>query len=96
MLGIERSGHYQESHRIHIGISIQKEYRAKGLGTQLLNEATEWAVNNGIHSIELEVIAANPAVKLYKSLGYNVVGRISNGFKVKNEYYDVLHMQLIL
>ena len=96
MLGMERSGHYQESHRIHIGISIQKEYRVKGLGTQLLNKANEWAANNSIHSIELEVIASNPAVKLYKSLGYNVVGRISNGYKVNNEYYDVLHMQLIL
>ena len=62
----------------------------------LLNKASEWAANDSIHSVELEVIATNPAVKLYKNLGYNVVGRISNGFKVNNEYYDVLHMQFIL
>ncbi len=96
MLGMLRSAHYQEHHRIHIGISVQSEYRGNGLGSKLLNKASSWAKDNGVSSIELEVMANNPAVKLYQKLGYEVIGRVKNGFKVNSEYFDVLYMQHIL
>lgn len=96
MLGMERSAHYQEKHRIHIGVSVQSEHRGNGLGTQLLKKAESWAKDNDVSSIELEVIANNPAVRLYKKLGYEVIGRVNNGFKVNREYLDVHYMQLIL
>ena len=93
MMGIERSSHYQECHRINIGISIEKEYRRQGLGTKLLNTAKIWASENAVSSIELEVISINPAVSLYKQHDFNEIGRVSNGFKVDDNYYDVLYMQ---
>ena len=96
MLQIERSSHYQDEHRMHIGLSVKKEYRGNGLGTRLLNKAKTWASDNSILSIELEVIETNPSISLYKKLGYKTAGRVSNGFKVKDKYYDVLLMQLEL
>jgi len=96
MLQIERSSHYQEEHRMYIGLSVKKEYRGNGLGTRLLNKAKTWASDNSILSIELEVIETNPSISLYKKLGYKTAGRVSNGFKVKDKYYDVLLMQLEL
>ena len=74
MLGIERSSHYQENQRIHIDVSVQKECRGRGLGTSLLNHAKVWSISKGISSIELEIIANNPVIILYKRLGYNEVG----------------------
>lgn len=96
MLGIRRSAHYQESHRINIGISIHKEFRGKGLGTKLLNKAKHWSKETGVSSIELEAVATNPAINLYKKLGYNEVGRIKDGFKVNNQFHDIFYMQLCL
>ena len=96
MLGMERSSHYQENHRIHIGVSVKKGYRGKGLGTLMLKKAKTWAKENSILSIELEAIAINPAVKLYKSLGYKEIGRIEKGFKANEEYHDVISMQYTL
>jgi len=96
MLAIQRSSHYQENHRIHIGISVKKEYRGKGLGKQLLKSAEAWAKKNFVLSIELEVIATNPAINLYKKLGYKEIGRVKNGFKVNEEFLDVISMQYTL
>ena len=96
MLSIERLTHYQENHRAHIAVSVKKECRSKGIGTQLLNMAKTWAKENSVQSIELEAIAINPAISLYKKLGYKEIGLIINGVKISEEYHDIVLMQYTL
>jgi ribosomal protein S18 acetylase RimI-like enzyme len=49
----------------------------------------------GIESIELSVVANNPAaVKLYKTIGFEIFGLQKNYFKNKDRYWDQQFMQL--
>jgi ribosomal protein S18 acetylase RimI-like enzyme len=51
-----------------ISFAIDKEYRGKGIGKQLMSHC----LNTFDHPIKLHVRVSNEAVKLYKSFGFEV------------------------
>lgn len=52
-------------------LSVLKEFRGKGIGTQLLAAVEEYAIAQGCGKVTLEVREANPlAERLYRRLGY--------------------------
>ena len=70
-LGLSRRGHI-------ISIAVIPEYRRRGIGKELMVKAME-AMSNIYNASEyyLEVRVSNqPAISLYKKLGYKVVQRI--------------------
>jgi ribosomal protein S18 acetylase RimI-like enzyme len=76
-----------------LGMGILKEYRGKGLGTQLLEKAIEHAKLNGIEKVELDVYESNlSAVALYKKLGFTVEGKRKNGRKLDGKYDHIVLM----
>ena len=93
VLEINRSPHYQESHRINLGASVKNSYRERGVGTREIGFAENWAKDNQIKSIELEVIVNNPAISLYKHLGFNNIGVVVDGVKVNGDYVGIHYMQ---
>lgn len=59
-------------------IGVFEEHRGSGVGTKLMQAAEETARENGFHTMSLVAFADNtPALALYKSLGYEVVRRVS-------------------
>lgn len=55
-------------------ISLYPEYRNRGIGTALMREMLEMLRQAGYRQASLAVQKANYAVKMYKNLGFAVVG----------------------
>ena len=53
-------------------IGIKKEYRNKGIGTEILHLLFEKATGKGIKSISLMVSEDNEAFKLYEKVGFEL------------------------
>ncbi|MCL1932558.1 MAG: GNAT family N-acetyltransferase [Candidatus Azobacteroides sp.] len=54
-------------------ISLFKEYRNKGIGTKLMLEMIDYLKNKGYKQCSLAVQKANYAVKMYKSVGFEII-----------------------
>ena len=68
-----------------MNIVTRKNYRNKGVGTLLLRELISICKEFKANSIFLEVSEDNePAIKLYKKLGFENVGIRKNYYKDKN------------
>ena len=54
-------------------ISLYKEYRGQGIGTQLMIKMLEHLKENGYKRASLAVQKANYAVKMYEKVGFKIV-----------------------
>lgn len=54
-------------------ISLYKEYRGQGIGTQLMNKMLELLRVNGYRKASLAVQKENYAVKMYRNVGFEIV-----------------------
>ncbi|MCM1024243.1 MAG: GNAT family N-acetyltransferase [Prevotella sp.] len=55
-------------------VSLYKEYRGRGIGTELMREMLEVLKESGFKRCSLAVQKENYAVKMYKKVGFDVVG----------------------
>ncbi|RDH42611.1 GNAT family N-acetyltransferase [Zooshikella ganghwensis] len=93
-LGLTVNPSPRRKHVASIGMAVSEEFQNKGAGSALLNAAIELSTKwLAIKCIELEVYTDNePAIKLYKKLGFNIEGT-AKAFAYKNgEYADVFLM----
>jgi ribosomal protein S18 acetylase RimI-like enzyme len=56
-----------------LAISLYKEYRGKGIGTELLRRMLVLLRDKGYRQVSLAVQKANYAVKMYKKAGFQTV-----------------------
>lgn len=85
------------SHQALFVIIVDEAYRGKGVGTLLLKEIMKLAQKRGVTLLHLEVYDKNPAVRLYKRLGFKTYGRHARYLKdTEGNYYDKILMQLEL
>lgn len=70
-----------------LAISLYKEYRGRGIGTELMRNMLVVLRNKGYARTSLAVQKANYAVNMYKKVGFNVVGENSE------EYIMVFDLQ---
>lgn len=54
-------------------ISLYKEYRGKGIGTQLMREMLALLKEKGYHRASLAVQKANYAVRMYEKVGFVII-----------------------
>jgi RimJ/RimL family protein N-acetyltransferase len=81
------------------GITLEKEFRGKGIGQTMAETVIEEAKNRlrGIEMLTLDVYSENEkAIKMYEKLGFKKAGVIPNGLKYKNRYLDEVKMYLPL
>jgi RimJ/RimL family protein N-acetyltransferase len=85
-------------HVVTINMSVDKMWRGKGVASQLMSQAIEWAKNTGIVSrIELFVLERNKtAIHLYSQFGFQVEGRRQRAMFRNDEYLDDIMMGLLL
>jgi RimJ/RimL family protein N-acetyltransferase len=87
----------RKKHCMNLAIAILQEYTGKGYGTKLMNTIEEYAINNGINRLELEVAKTNKvAISLYQKTGFEVEGIKRNAFLVNGKYEDELLMAKII
>lgn len=79
----------RQKHHGVFGISIDREFRGKGIGRVLMNALLEWARKNPlIEKVGLTVHAENKnAIFLYQSLGFKQEGLIKNNLKYSDDDY---------
>jgi L-amino acid N-acyltransferase YncA len=80
-----------------LGMGLLKEYRGQKIGRRLIEATIEAARSIGLEKIELSVHATNePAIALYRSLGFEEEGRKKRGCLVDGLYDDIILMALQL
>lgn len=85
------------SHRAEMGLSVIKAEWNKGIGSMLLDKMIEYARQNDIELIHLEVRSDNAgAIHLYEKYGFKHIGTIPAFFKIGNSYFDFEIMYLDL
>jgi RimJ/RimL family protein N-acetyltransferase len=90
-------GHlYSGLHRARLGIGVERNFRAHGIGNALLQAAIRWAtVERDLSWIDLSVFAHNErARQLYRALGFVEVGHTADAYRVGNQSIDDVHMTL--
>ncbi|MGL5150563.1 MAG: GNAT family N-acetyltransferase [Clostridium sp.] len=72
-------------------LMINPKFSNKGLGKRMLLEIEDFARKAGLPSIKLDTCTENViAIKLYKSMGYNLLGEIYLSQKGKDKRYYCL------
>lgn len=87
----------KNKHSAYIVIGIRSEQRGQGIGTAMFKNLEQWALNNGVHRLELTVITENIAgVKLYKKAGFETEGVKRDSLYFAGKYVDEYYMSKIV
>jgi RimJ/RimL family protein N-acetyltransferase len=87
----------KNKHCAYIVIGISAENRGRGIGTRLFEGLEKWALNSGIHRLELTVITENIAgIKLYEKAGFKIEGIKQDSLFMDGRFVDEYYMSKIL
>lgn len=81
----------------YLALAVSPGYRGRGVGTQLMQAAEDYAKRHGVRRLELEVFGKNEgAIGLFKRLGYKEEGRRREAVTDKNGFDDMVFMAKFL
>jgi RimJ/RimL family protein N-acetyltransferase len=89
-------GHHQYSHTCSLGISVARDFRRRGIGSDLIYAGEDWGRSRGVRRISFDMLDGNPALAFYQHLGFEVEGRKREAIKVDDEFRDLLLLGKIL
>jgi ribosomal protein S18 acetylase RimI-like enzyme len=69
-----------DEHTPELAISVLGEYHGQGIGAKLLSALHNNLAGRGYRRISLSVQKTNPAVRLYESVGYVIIGENDEDF----------------
>lgn len=96
-LSISREEHPVTSHIASIGMMVAPQWRARGVGAALMEEAIRWAREMGVEKVSLTVYPDNQAGRaLYRKFGFVEEGRLTGHSKKRIGYRDEIVMGLWL
>jgi RimJ/RimL family protein N-acetyltransferase len=95
-LSLARDPHPGSSHVADLGLMVAKEYRRRGIGAALLEQAVEWARGNHVEKLELHVFPHNgAAIRLYERMGFEREGYRRRHYRRSDgDYVDAILMAL--
>lgn len=77
-----------------MNIAVQKEYRGRGIGRQLLEQLTEQAIQCGCEKMLLEVRESNQTARcLYQSCGFVEIAIRKNYYNSPAEHGIIMQLQ---
>jgi L-amino acid N-acyltransferase YncA len=91
-MGPNRPG--RGSHVATASFMVDSACRARGVGRALGEHVLDWARNNGYRAIQFNaVVETNTgAVKLWKSLGFRIIGTVPEAFRHPEHGFVGLHV----
>lgn len=84
-------------HTYDLGITVNKDWRDKGVGTAMLSAMIEWCHNNpNVRRLELWVFPNNPrAMHVYEKLGFEHEGVRRKSYLKQGEMLDLILMGML-
>ncbi len=84
--------------RVELGMGVVREWRGRGIGSALMEEALAWARQRGAHKIVLSLWPHNRAARaLYEKFGFELEGRRRRHWRRNNgELWDDMVMGKVL
>jgi putative acetyltransferase len=81
-----------------LGMLVDRRWRGRGVGSALVAATANWARDQGLHKLSLEVFAHNTAaIALYRKAGFTEEGRRVRQYRRANgELWDSIVMGLAL
>ena len=80
-------------HRCLLGMGVHRDWRRHGLGSRLLDHAVDWAREQALAWVDLEVLSNNlPARRLYEHSGFVQTGEIPDLFRIDGEQHGYVFM----
>jgi ribosomal protein S18 acetylase RimI-like enzyme len=67
-----------------LAISLYREYRGLGIGTDMMQKMLIWLKGNGYKQVSLSVEKANYAVKIYQRLGFTIASENETDYAMTN------------
>ena len=84
-------------HQAEFGIIVAPEWRNKGVGTFLIKSIMRLGKEKfHLELLHLQVYAENPAISLYRRMGFREFGRQSHWIKEKDRYVGRIFMERFL
>jgi L-amino acid N-acyltransferase YncA len=85
IVGSAKMGPNRPARGSHIGTAsflVDPECRSKGVGRALGEYVIDWSRSAGFHAIQFNAVVEvnEPAVRLWKSLGFEVIGTVPEAF----------------
>lgn len=95
-LSAQRGGLRRTAHCAYIVVGILKDYRGKGVGTELFRLLELWAEEARVSRLELTVVCENEIAKhLYEKNGFEVEGIKRNSLWIDGRFVDEYYMAKI-
>lgn len=93
-----RGGRFQRSRlAAHVVIGVLAAASGRGIGSGLLRQLESWARAQGLHRLELTVMAHNQrALALYERMGFVAEGRRRECLLVGGTFVDEIYMAKLL
>jgi RimJ/RimL family protein N-acetyltransferase len=96
-VSIAREEHPVTRHVATFGMTVAAEWRGRGVGSALLEEALHWARAFRVEKVELTVYPNNEgAIALYRRFGFVEEGRLVRHSKKSHGYEDEILMGIWL
>ncbi len=87
----------KDRHTAELGMHVLAEYRDRGIGARLLEQALTWAHTQHYKKLTLSVFSTNVrAIHLYAKFGFEQEGVRRQQFRVRGEYVDDILMAKFL
>jgi putative acetyltransferase len=85
------------AHQAEFGIIVGPGHRNQGIGAYLIKSLMRLAKEQfRLELMHLQVYAENPAIRLYKRMGFREFGRQSHWIKEKDRYVGRIFMERFL
>jgi RimJ/RimL family protein N-acetyltransferase len=87
----------QTSHILNMGLHIIENYRALGIGSQMLKYSIEWAQEHGFKKMTADIFTTNKrSLHLFSKAGFTEECIRRKQIRIGHEYIDEICMSLFL